>query len=200
MGLIENAILRIKALDTRDYALIIVFSALMAITTMWAIPLPFGGLMHFGNIIMWTGSILFGGVIGGLGGGIGGMIVDIMEAPIWAIFTPFCKLASGLACAIVAGDSTEVNTTKIVRIVAATIVGWLINLLAYAPVYYLLLGPENTILWLTLFLVTPIPTIINWAIVPVVSLAILKAYPGISRNREMIKTRIQRLKEAKVKK
>ena len=37
---------RLKSLNAKDIALISVLSALMAATTMWAIPLPFGGITH----------------------------------------------------------------------------------------------------------------------------------------------------------
>ena len=126
----------------------VVFSALMAINTTFAIPLPFGGLAHFGNTVMWTAFIMFGGFIGGLAGGIGGMIVDILLTPIWAPFTPFCKLASGIACGLVSGEIKSINTVTIDRIVLAVIAGVRVNLLVYASVYSLLLVPERCLLGL----------------------------------------------------
>ncbi|MEM4726692.1 MAG: ECF transporter S component [Candidatus Bathyarchaeia archaeon] len=188
---LQGHLLRVKTLDTRDYSLIAIFSALMAITTAWAIPLPFGGLMHFGNVVMWTASILFGGLIGGLAGGIGGMIVDILEAPIWAPFTPFCKLASGISCGLVAGESTKLDNMKIFRIVAATIIGSAVNTLAYAPVYYFLLGPSSMWAWLLLFL-SPIPTrIISYIATILLSIGVLRIYPGISSYRRSVRQRIE---------
>ena len=200
MGLIENSVLRIKTLNVSDYALISIFGALMALTTAYAVPLPFGGLTHFGNMVMWTAAILLGGLVGGLAGGIGGMIVDILEAPIWAPFTPFCKLVSGLACGLVAGDSTKVNTVKIVRIIAATIVGWAFNILAYAPVYYILIDYPSMVAWLLLFFGPTPATIVTLVGTPILSLGVLKAYPGISTYRDGIKNRIKQYKEAKAKK
>jgi len=190
LGLIEDAVLRVKTLDVRDFALISIFSALMAVTTMWAIPLPFGGITHLGNTVMWTASILFGGLIGGIAGGIGGMIVDLLECPIWAPFTPFCKLASGLACGLVAGEPRDLNRVTVVRIVAATIVGAAVNCLAYAPVYLYLLGYQSMITWLIYF-VLPSPTrLITYISTPILSIATLKAYPGIQSYRESVKNRI----------
>jgi uncharacterized membrane protein len=86
-----------RIFDARDIGLITVFSGLMAVVTLYiAIPLPFGGIAHFGNTVMWTASILFGGLIGGLAGGIGGAMADLILEPVWAPFDIFCKLASGL--------------------------------------------------------------------------------------------------------
>ncbi|MBS7637956.1 ECF transporter S component [Candidatus Bathyarchaeota archaeon] len=188
---LQDALVRVKTLDTRDYSLIASFSALMAITTAWAFPLPFGGLMHFGNVVMWTASILFGGLIGGLAGGIGGMIVDILEAPIWAPFTPLCKLASGLACGLVAGESATLDHVKFLRIVAATIVGSAVNTIAYAPVYYFLLGPSSMWAWLLLFL-SPTPTrILSYIATVILSIGALRVYPGISSYRKSVRQRIE---------
>ncbi len=182
---------RVKTLDTRDYSLIAVFSALMALTTAWAVPLPFGGLMHLGNVVMWTASILFGGLIGGLAGGIGGMIVDLLEAPIWAPFTPFCKLASGISCGLVAGGSTRLDKMKVLRIVAATMVGSAVNTIAYAPVYYLLFGPSSMWAWLLLFF-SPTPTrVISYIAPPILSIGVLRVYPGVSSYRSSVRQRME---------
>lgn len=194
-----NPLSRIRTLDARDYALISVFSALMAVTTAFAVPLPFGGLTHFGNMVMWTASVLFGGLVGGVAGGIGGMIVDILEAPIWAPFTPFCKLASGLACGLIAGGSAKLNTTKTVRIVVATVVGWAVNILAYAPVYLYLLGYPSMVAWLLLFIAPTPPTIVTLIGTPLLSLGVLRAYPRISTYRESVTNRIKQYREAKKK-
>jgi uncharacterized membrane protein len=170
---------RIKSLNARDIALISVLSALMAVTTMWAIPLPFGGITHLGNTVMWTGSILFGGLIGGISGGIGGMIVDLIVAPGWAPFTPFCKLASGLACGFIAGTPKKIDRLTMIRIVAATIVGAIVNMVAYAPVYYLLLGYNSMLAWIINF-VLPTPTsIITYLLTPIISIAVIRTYPDI---------------------
>jgi uncharacterized membrane protein len=170
---------RFRTIDARDIALISIFSALMAVTTMWAIPLPFGGITHLGNTVMWTASILFGGLIGGIGGGIGGMIVDLIVAPIWAPFTPFCKLASGLACGFIAGKPEKLDTMTILRIIAATIVGALVNMLAYAPVYYLLLGYNSMLAWVVNF-VLPSPTrLVTYVLTPIISIAVIRSYPDI---------------------
>jgi uncharacterized membrane protein len=168
---------KLKSLNPKDLALIAIFSALMAITTMWAIPLPFGGITHLGNTVMWTASILFGGVIGGIAGGIGGMLVDLILFPMWAPFTLFCKFFSGFACGIVAGTPKELNRKTATRIVAATIVGAIVNNLAYAPVYYLLLGYGSMLAWIVNF---ALPTrFITYFLTPIISAAIIKTYPSI---------------------
>ncbi len=150
----------------------------MAVTTLYAVPLPFGGLTHFGNTVMWTTAILFGGLVGGLAGGIGGMIADLILGPIWAPFTFFCKLVSGLACGIVAGQIRSINKTAIVRIVLAVIAGAIVNLLAYAPVYLLLLGPRAALLWLGRFFL-PGPALVTYVATPIIAVAVLRAYPRI---------------------
>ena len=188
MGILEDARLRLRAFDARDISLVTVFSALMAVTTSYAIPLPFGGITHFGNTMMWTAAILFGGLIGGLAGGIGGMIVDLFLAPVWAPFTPFCKLASGLACGLVSGEVKSINRQTTARIILAVIAGAVVNLLAYAPVYYLLLGPGAMLLWLGRFF-TPGPALVTYVLTPIITIAIVRAYPSITDYRSSIKDR-----------
>jgi len=188
MVIIQDIKQRLRALDTRDVSLIVVFSALMAITTTYAIPLPFGGLAHFGNTVMWTASILFGGLIGGLAGGIGGLIVDLLLAPVWAPFTPFAKLASGLACGLVSRNIKSINNSNIVKIVLAVIAGAVVNLLAYAPVYSLLLGQGAMVTWLIRFF-TPGPGLITYIVTPIITLAVMRAYPRVMTYRSSIKER-----------
>jgi len=186
---------RLRTVDTRDISLIVVFSALMAITTTYAIPLPFGGLTHFGNTVMWTASILFGGFIGGLAGGIGGMIVDLLLAPVWAPFTPFCKLASGLACGLVSNGIKSLNRVTVIKIVLAVITGAIVNLLAYAPVYSLLLGQGAMLTWIIRFF-TPGPGLVTYIVTPIITLAVMRAYPRVMTFRSSIKERT-RLKSTK---
>ncbi len=190
MGILTNVRLRIQTFDVRDISLVAVFSALMAVTTSYAAPLPFGGLTHFGNTVMWIASILFGGLIGGLAGGIGGMIVDILLAPVWAPFTFFCKLASGLACGLVSGQVTSINKKAVIRIILAVITGAVVNLLAYAPVYLLLFGPGAMLLWLGLFL-TPGPALATYVATPAITLAVLRSYPRVTSYRSSIKERMK---------
>lgn len=188
MGILQDVRLRIRAFDARDISLVVVFSALMAVTTYYAVPLPFGGLTHFGNTVMWTASILFGGLIGGLAGGIGGMMVDLSLAPIWAPFTPFCKLASGLACGLVSGEIKSINRITVARIVLAVIAGAVANLLAYAPVYWILLGRGAMLLWLGRFFL-PGPALVTYVATPIITLAVMRAYPRVLTYRASIKDR-----------
>jgi len=189
MGILTNIRLRIQTFDVRDVSLVAVFSALMAVTTSYAIPLPFGGLAHFGNTVMWIASILCGGLIGGLAGGVGGMIVDILLAPVWAPFTFFCKLASGLACGFVSGEVTSLDKKAVIRIILAVIVGALVNLFAYAPVYLLLFGFGAMLLWLGIFL-TP-TAVATYIATPVITLAVLRSYPRVTSYRSLIKQRMR---------
>jgi uncharacterized membrane protein len=188
MGILRDARLRVSRFDTRDVSLVTVFSALMAVTTFYAVPLPYGGLTHFGNTVMWIASILFGGLIGGLAGGIGGMIVDLMLSPFWAPFTFFCKLASGLACGAVSGEIKSTNKTTIARIILAVGAGAVMNRLAYAPVYLLFLGPNAVLLWF-IGIVASVPSWVTYIATPIITLAVIRAYPRILTYRTSIKDR-----------
>jgi uncharacterized membrane protein len=190
MGILEDVRLRIQTFDARDISIVAVFSALMAVTTSYAVPLPFGGLAHFGNTVMWIASILFGGLIGGLAGGVGGMIADILLAPVWAPFTFFCKLASGLACGLVSGEIASINKRAVTRIILAVIVGAVVNLLAYAPVYLLLFGSGAMLLWLGSFL-TPGPALATYIATPVVALAVLRSHPRVASYRTFTRNRMR---------
>jgi uncharacterized membrane protein len=169
---------RPRLLDARDVGLVTVFSALMAVVTLYAIPIPFGGITHLGNTVMWTASILFGGLIGGLAGGIGGAIADLVLEPIWAPFDILCKLASGIACGLVSLGIKSTNRTAIIKIILAVIVGAIANLLAYAPVYWLLFGPGAAVLWLLRFL-TPGPALVTYVATPIITIGVMKAYPRV---------------------
>ncbi len=168
---------RAPLLNTRDIGLVTVFSALMAVVTIYAIPLPFGGITHFGNTVMWTASILFGGLIGGLAGGIGGAMADVfLGEPIWSPFDIFCKLASGIACGLVSVGISSVNKSSTARIIVAVIVGAVVNLLAYAPVYLLLFGPGAAVSWLLRFFL-PGPALVTYVATPIITIGVMKAYP-----------------------
>jgi len=156
----------------------------MTVTTIYAVPLPFGGLTHFGNTVMWTASILVGGLIGGLAGGIGGMIADLILAPFWAPFTFFCKLASGLDCGLVAGEIKSINRIAVARIVLAVAAGAVVNRLAYAPVYFLFLGLGSTLLWLTGLLLS-VPSWVTYIATPIIAIAVMRAYPRVMTFRSL---------------
>jgi len=167
-----------RIFDTRDIGLITVFSGLMAVVTFYAIPLPFGGIAHFGNTVMWTASILFGGLVGGLAGGIGGVMVDLGLEPVWAPFDIFCKLASGLACGLVSIGIRSVSKKTTIQIILAVIAGAVVNILAYAPVYWLLFGPGAAGLWLARSII-PGPALVTYIVTPIITIAIMRAYPRV---------------------
>lgn len=170
--------MKVRLLDTRDIGLVIVFSALMAVVTLYAIPLPFGGITHLGNAVMWTASILFGGLVGGLAGGIGGAMADLILEPIWAPFDILCKLASGLACGLVSIGIRSVTKMSIARIILAVIVGAVVNLFAYVPVYWLLFGPGAALLWLARFFI-PGPALVTYVATPITTIGVMRAYPRV---------------------
>lgn len=194
MGMLEEAKLRIRAFDARDISLVSIFSALMAVTTLYAIPLPYGGLTHFGNTVMWTASILFGGLIGGLAGGIGGMMADLfLGAHVWAPFTPLCKLASGLACGLVSRGIEAIDKRAVVKIALAVIAGAIANRLAYAPVYFFLFGYGAMVLWL-MGLFVPGPALVTYFATPLIAISVMKAYPSVIAYRRAIRDRMARIK------
>src|SRR5208282_39109 len=128
---------------------------------------------------MWTASILFGGLVGGLAGGIGGAMVDLVLEPVWAPFDIFCKLASGIACGLVCLGIRSVNKMSTAKIILAVIVGAVVNLLAYAPVFWLLLGPKAALAWLARFVLVPFPAIVTYIATPIITIAIMRAYPRV---------------------
>jgi len=151
----------------------------MAVVTVYAIPLPFGGIGHFGNTVMWTASILFGGLVGGLAGGIGGAMADIfLGEPIWAPFDIPCKLASGIVCGLISVGITSMNKSATVKIILATIAGAVVNLLAYAPVYWLLFGPGTALLWLARFFI-PGTALVTYVATPIITIGVMRAYPRV---------------------
>ncbi len=197
MGALREIELRIRAFDARDISLLSIFSALMAATTLYAVPLPYGGITHFGNTVMWTASILFGGLIGGLAGGIGGMLADLfLGAYVWAPFTPFCKLASGLACGLVSRGIESIDRRAVAKVVLAVIAGAIVNRLAYAPVYLLLFGHGAMLLWL-MGLFAPGPALVTYFATPVIALSVMRAYPAAIAYRRSIRERMERIGAAK---
>jgi len=192
MKALEDARLRIRAFDARDISLVSIFGALMAMTTLYAVPLPYGGLTHFGNTVMWTASILFGGLVGGLAGGIGGMLADLfLGAYVWAPFTPFCKLASGLACGLASRGIESINRRAVAKVVLAVIAGAVVNRLAYAPVYFFLFGYGSMLLWRG-GLFVPGPALVTYFATPIITLSVMRAYPTVMAYRRSIRDRMAR--------
>ncbi len=78
----------------------------------------------------------------------------------------------------------------VIRIILAVIVGAVVNLLAYAPVYLLLFGSGAMLLWLGSFLI-PGPAIATYIATPIITLAILRSYPRITNYRTFTKDKIR---------
>ena len=55
-----------------------VFSALTIVGCLIQIPLPSGGMVHLGNLVIIVAALLCGGLVGGLAGGIGGFLYDLI--------------------------------------------------------------------------------------------------------------------------
>jgi uncharacterized membrane protein len=55
-----------------------VFAALTIVGCLIQIPLPSGGMVHLGNLVIIIAALLCGGLVGGLAGGIGGFLYDLL--------------------------------------------------------------------------------------------------------------------------
>ncbi len=67
---------RLKTFGARDIAITAVFSGLVFVLTMVAIPMPAGGFWHFGNAMIILTGLMFGGLVGGLSGSIGATLAE----------------------------------------------------------------------------------------------------------------------------
>ena len=55
-----------------------VFAALTVVGCLIQIPLPSGGMVHLGNLVIIIAALLCGGLVGGIAGGIGGFLYDLI--------------------------------------------------------------------------------------------------------------------------
>ena len=55
-----------------------VFAALTIVGCLIQIPLPSGGMVHLGNLVIIIAALLCGGLVGGAAGGIGGFLYDLI--------------------------------------------------------------------------------------------------------------------------
>jgi uncharacterized membrane protein len=93
-------------LDATAVALSAVVGAAVAVATM-VISIPVGlGYLNFGEVVIYTGAFLFGGVVGGLSGGVGAAAADvILGFPMYAPITLVAKGTEGYVVGRLAGAS-----------------------------------------------------------------------------------------------
>ena len=93
-------------LDATAVALSAVVGAAVAVATM-VISIPVGlGYLNVGEVFIYTGAFLFGGVVGGLSGGVGAAAADvILGFPMYAPITLVAKGIEGYVVGRLAGAS-----------------------------------------------------------------------------------------------
>jgi len=171
---------RLKTLGAKDVAIIAVFSGLVFVLTMFAIPMPAGGFWHFGNAMIILTGLMFGGLVGGLCGSIGATLADlVLGYGVWAPWTIWIKFFVGFLPGIVS------NGTSIPRTVLGICLGRFANLILYALAYTVLLGWPATVQWLSADILVVAYTI---GAPLVVWFALRKGFPRIFDYRESVKS------------
>lgn len=132
-----------STLSTRTIIISALFIALVFVAT-YAVQIPLpglatGGLIHLGNVALFTISILFGKKYGAVAGGFGMALFDLLSPwAIWAPGTLIIRFIMGYAVGTIAGTNTN-NKLNIFRLLLAMILPsiWMIfgyfgyNLLLY---------------------------------------------------------------------
>ncbi len=171
---------RFDTIGAKDIALIAVFSGLVFVLTMFAIPMPAGGIWHFGNAMIILAGLLFGGLVGGLCGTIGATLADlVLGYGVWAPWTFFIKFFVGFFPGIIS-DGKSVPKT-----IFGIIVGWFANYVLYTFAYMVILGWPSAVQWLAADMVTIAYTI---GAPLVVWLGLRKGFPRIFDYRESVKS------------
>jgi uncharacterized membrane protein len=171
---------RLKTLGAKDIALIAVFSGLVFVLTMFAVPMPAGGFWHAGNAMIILAGLMFGGLVGGLCGSIGATLADlVLGYGMWAPWTVWIKFFVGFLPGIVSDGKS------VPRTVVGVCLGWLANFLLYAIAYAVMLGWPAMIQWLSADLLIVAYTIgaplVAW-------FALRRGFPRIFDYRESVKS------------
>jgi len=171
---------RLKTLGARDIAMIAVFSGLVFVLTMVAIPMPAGGFWHAGNAMIILAGLMFGGLVGGLCGGIGATLADlVLGYGMWAPWTLWIKFFVGFLPGVVS------DGTSVPRTIVGVCLGWLANFVLYAIAYWVMLGWPAMIQWfsadLLLIAYTIGAPIVIW-------FALKKGFPRVFDYRESVKS------------
>jgi uncharacterized membrane protein len=171
---------RLKTFGARDIAITAVFSGLVFVLTMVAIPMPAGGFWHFGNAMIILSGLMFGGLVGGLTGSIGATLADlVLGYGMWAPWTVWIKFFVGLLPGIVSDGKS------VPRTVLGVCLGWLANFLFYAIAYAVMLGWPAALQWFAADAVAVAYTIGGPL---VVWFALRKGFPRIFDYRDSVKS------------
>ncbi|HQG32280.1 MAG TPA: ECF transporter S component [Deltaproteobacteria bacterium] len=115
----------------RDFALLALFIALVAVSTMIIrVPIPqTNGYMNLGDSMVLLSALFFGPVGGFIAGGIGSALADILGGyPQWALWTLFIKGIEALliiaAMSILGARKDRVSFRLVIGFIAAT--AWMV--------------------------------------------------------------------------
>lgn len=176
----RKAKIRLETLGARDIAIIAVFSGLVFVLTMFAIPMPAGGFWHLGNAMIILTGLMFGGLVGGLCGSIGATLADlVLGYGMWAPWTIWIKFFVGFLPGIVSDGKS------VTRTIVGTCLGWLANFVLYAIAYAVMLGWPAMIQWFSADMLIIAYTI---GAPLVVWFALRKGFPRILDYRESVKS------------
>ncbi len=159
-----------KSLSVRDLVLDACLIAIVFISTyLIQFRLPFasqGGLVHAGNIALFTIAILFGSRRGALSGAVGMALFDLMSG--WILWAPFTFVVRGVMGFIIGkfAVSEEVSMLKFISINIAVIIAsgiWMIvgyyatEVILYGNLYAPVGSIPGNILQITIGTVGAIP-------------------------------------------
>lgn len=182
---------RLKTLGAKDIAIIAVFSGLVFVLTMFAIPMPAGGFWHAGNAMIILAGLMFGGLVGGLCGTIGATLADlVLGYGMWAPWTLWIKFFVGFLPGIVSDGKS------VPRTILGICLGWFANFILYGIAYAVLLGWPATVQWFSSDILV-IPYTIGAPLL--VWFALRRGFPRIFDYRESVKSTLaiyfQRMEE-----
>jgi len=182
---------QLKIWGAKDIAVVAVFSGLVFVLTMFALPMPMGGYWHFGNVMIMISALLFGPLVGGLTGMIGATLADlVLGYGMWAPFTVWIKFVNGVVAGLIfipllAEGKFNLRSSWLLLGIA-TICGYASNVILYVIPYWILLDWPSVVGWIT----SVIPSISYEIGAPIIILiAIGKGFPRIFGYRESVRTR-----------
>mgnify|MGYP003615878050 CR=1 FL=1 len=132
-------------LKTKDIIYIGLIAALCAVATTIRIEVPGGAMVHMGSAVIFTTSIVFGGLYGGLGAAIGSALFDLLGGHTQYLFFSFiikgiCGLLIGLLTAGYACPTSKTPLVTIPRMVMAMVVGALWTAFGYFLAWWFVIG------------------------------------------------------------
>ncbi|MFW6180527.1 MAG: ECF transporter S component [Spirochaetota bacterium] len=181
----------IRIWEAKDIAVVAVFSGLVFVLTMVAIPMPVGGYWHFGNVMIMIAALLFGPLVGGLCGMIGATLADlVLGYGMWAPFTFWIKFVNGVVAGYLFLPAISRGKLDLKAcwptLVVATVLGYASNVLLYVIPYWILLDWPAVVGWLA----GSVPSVAYEIGAPIVIvIAAGKAFPRIFGYRESVRTR-----------